>query len=737
MIKIVCFICIGTFMCLCAKAQKTGRDTIEGNLEKIVVSASKWEQKMNEIPNTIVKVDMKEARLQNPQTAADLLAMTGQVFIQKSQLGGGSPMIRGFSANRVLIVMDGVRMNNAIYRSGNLQNVISIDALSVQNAEVIFGPGSIIYGSDAIGGVMDFHTFEPLFSNSKKLLVKANGLVRYSGANNERTTHIDFNLGWKKFAFLGSATYSDFGDVRMGRYGGQDSYLRNNYAERINNKDSVFTNPDPHLQKQSGYHQLNAIAKLRFKPGKKWDLQYAFHYSGTGNIPRYDRLIEYTGTVPSYAQWYYGPQLWKMHQLQVVHNRTNLLYNQSRLIIAHQDYEESRNDRRFNNARLRNQTETVDVFSANLDLNKTLNAKSELFYGAEFVSNKVGSVASRININPGTVEPASTRYPDNSTLNTFGVYSSYKNNLSRRFTLSAGLRYSYASLIAPFDTTFFKFPFTRAQIKGGAVTGNLGLVFHPGDTWQINTNLSTGYRVPNIDDIGKIFDSEPGNVVVPNTNLQSEYACNIDAGIGKNIRGRFKFDVTAFYTSLDNAIVRRPFTFNKYDSIFYEGVNSKVQALQNVAHAAIWGIQAGYEWFFCKNISWQLRANWIDGKETDDTKDEEVPLRHAPPFYGNTFIKYDNKKLIVELNAICNGEINSKNLAPSEQAKPGIYAKDKEGKPYSPSWYTVNIKAVYRFSKHCTINTGIENVTNRRYRPYSSGIVAPGTNLITSLRVAF
>jgi hemoglobin/transferrin/lactoferrin receptor protein len=725
---------IGIFTCLQAIAQIPVKDTLTGDLQNVVVSASKWEQRMNEIPNTIVKVDVREARLQNPQTAADLLAMTGQVFVQKSQLGGGSPMIRGFSTNRLLIVVDGVRLNNAIYRSGNLQNVISIDALSVQNAEVIFGPGSIIYGSDAIGGVMDFHTFQPTLSTSKKMLVKANGLVRYATTNNEQTGHVDFNLGWKKWALLGSATYSDFGDVKMGKNGDQDSYLRNHYVERINNKDSVLVNPDPYLQKQTRYHQLNALVKLRFKPSDYWDLQYAFHYSGTGNIPRYDRLIEYSGNLPAYSQWYYGPQLWKMHQAQIQHTRTTALYNQAKLVVAYQDYEESRNDRRLNNARLRTQIETVNVLSANVDLNKILNPKSELFYGAEYVANNVGSFASRRNINNGTLEPTSTRYPNNSTWNSLGAYFSYKNNLSNKFTLSSGVRYSYVTLNAPFDTTFFKFPFKSAQIKEGAITGNIGLVYRPAETWQINTNVSTGFRVPNIDDIGKVFDSEPGNVVVPNPNLTSEYAYNVDFGIGKNIRNKFKFDVTVFYTYLDNAIVRRPFTFNGNDSIMYEGQNSKVQSLQNVAQATVYGIQAGYEWFFAKNLSWQLRANLIDGKETDDNKDEEVQLRHAPPFYGNTFIKFDNNKFVVELNAIYNAAVSSKNLAPSEQSKPAIYAKDSNGKPYSPSWYTINLKTSYRINPQFTLNAGLENITNQRYRPYSSGIVAPGANFIVSLR---
>lgn len=139
--RIICLVVISISIAVTVIEQKPLTDTISTNLERVVVSVNRWEQKMNEIPNTIVRVNMEEARLHNPQTAADLLSMTGQVFVQKSQLGGGSPMIRGFAANRVLLVVDGVRMNNAIYRSGNLQNVIFIDPLSVQNAEVIFWSG--------------------------------------------------------------------------------------------------------------------------------------------------------------------------------------------------------------------------------------------------------------------------------------------------------------------------------------------------------------------------------------------------------------------------------------------------------------------------------------------------------------------------------------------------------------------------------------------------------------------
>ena len=140
-------------------------------LEEVVMSVSKWEQQRKDIPQKIATIDARNIQFSNPQTAADLLQNSGKVFVQKSQLGGGSPLIRGFATNRVLISVDGVRMNNAIFRGGNVQNVISIDPFTVKNTEIIFGPGSVIYGSDAIGGVMNFFTKDPRFSYTDSLSV--------------------------------------------------------------------------------------------------------------------------------------------------------------------------------------------------------------------------------------------------------------------------------------------------------------------------------------------------------------------------------------------------------------------------------------------------------------------------------------------------------------------------------------------------------------------------------------
>src|SRR5690606_27049478 len=158
-------------------------------LEEVVISVNRWAENLREVPNRVTKIDASLVQFQNPQTAADLLSLSNQLFAQKSQLGGGRPMIRGCATKRVMLVLDGVRFNNAIFRSGNVQNVISLDPNIIENSEVIFGPGSVVYGSDAIGGVMDFHTLQPKLAVDKPFTVAANALMRYSSANQENTTH--------------------------------------------------------------------------------------------------------------------------------------------------------------------------------------------------------------------------------------------------------------------------------------------------------------------------------------------------------------------------------------------------------------------------------------------------------------------------------------------------------------------------------------------------------------------
>ncbi|MCU0387782.1 MAG: TonB-dependent receptor [Chitinophagaceae bacterium] len=711
-------------------------DTLIGESD-VTISASKWAQKISEVPNHIIKITNKDISTGQPQTAADLLQQSGKVFIQKSQLAGGSPMIRGFATNRVLLVIDGVRMNNAIYRSGNLQNIISIDPLAIRNAEVIFGPGTMVYGSDAIGGVMSFNTLQPVLQadGAKGLRVKGNALVRFSTANREQTFHADVSMGSKRFAYLSSVTFSSFDDLKMGRNGGQDNYLRPEYVQRINNRDSIVKNSDPYRQVFSGYDQWNVLQKIRFKASDAIDLQYAFSFGQTGTSPRYDRLIEYRNGLPRFAEWNYGPMLWRMHTLSAAFSKANGLFDEARLVAGYQNYEESRMDRARNALLRRTQQENVVQWNLNFDATKKT-SKGRLNYGAEYVDNLVNSAGWTDDINTGDRNGTASRYPDGSTWRALGIYGTYKHEFKNKMTLQSGLRYNKGELRAEFDDTFFPFPYRDAHINDGALTGSLGVAYKASETWQINGVVNTGFRMPNIDDMGKLFETSPGLVVVPNPNLESEYAWNFELGIIHEERGKFKFELVGFHSRLTNAIVRRPFTFNGADSIPINGIMGKVESLQNIGLATVWGIQFAADFRISETIGAYLNANWTDGAETDDVKNEQVPLRHAPPFFGNAGIRWQKNGFRFEIFGFYNSEVSYENLAPSEQQKPLIYAKDEQGRPYCPAWYSLNTRAGYQW-KQFNLNLAWENMTNQRYRAYSSGIVAAGSNFICSLSFNF
>ncbi|MFZ1290806.1 MAG: TonB-dependent receptor, partial [Melioribacteraceae bacterium] len=325
------------------------------------------------------------------------------------------------------------------------------------------------------------------------------------------------------------------------------------------------------------------------------------------------------------------------------------------------------------------------------------------------------------------------RYPQ-SDWNSLSAYLAYKNNLSEKFIFEAGVRYSFFTLDATFDTTFYPFPFTKTNTQEGSVSGNVGILFNPDETTTMNLNLSSGFRSPNVDDLGKVFDSEPGAVVVPNPNLKEEYAYNVDLGIAKVFDDFLKIDATGFYTILENAMVRRDFTLNGNDSLFYDGEMSKVQAIQNAANANVWGIQTGLEIKFPLGFGLSVRANYQKGEEEldDGTKS---PLRHAAPIFGTAHFTYSANKIKLDFYGIANGEISYKNLPKEERGKDYMYAIDQNGNPYSPSWYTVNLKVDYKLLEYFSLIGGIENIFDQRYRPYSSGMVSVGRNFILSGKI--
>ncbi len=704
-------------------------------LDQVVLSVSKFGQNKKDITQSIVSINSEDITFRNPQTSADLLQSTGQVFVQKSQLGGGSPLIRGFSTNRLLIAVDGVRFNTAIFRAGNVQNVISIDPFAIDRTEVILGPGSVVYGSDAVGGVMNFYTKKPSFSFEDGMSFSGNATVRYATANKEKTGHFDFNIGLKEWAFLTSATFSDFDDLKMGKYG-PDEYLRDQYVVTENGVDTVIENDDPRVQVPTGYNQMNLMQKVRYMPSEKWDFNLGLFYTTTSDYPRYDRLIRPSDGGLRSAEWYYGPQEWLSSNIQARNKAYNdSFYDESVFTLSYQRFKESRNDRDFQDTTLFSTEEEVNAYTAALDFEKDFE-KGKLNYGLEYVYNKVGSEGQKRDLITGVSTPDASRYPDGSSWQSAAIYTSAQYPVTEDLSFSAGLRYNHILVDASFDQSLFDLPFSEANINTGALTGSAGLAWQASPILGWKANFSTAFRAPNIDDVGKIFDSEPGSVVVPNPDLKPEYAKTGEIGVNLNFSDAVKFDVTSYFTVLDDALVRRDFELDGETEVLYQGELSNVQAIQNAAKAEVYGVEIGAEFNFSETVQLTSHYNITEGYEEDDAGDRN-PLRHAAPHFGTTHLIYKQDKWKLDAYAAYNSKFDFEDLAPSQQSNDYIYAKDRDGNPYSPSWYTLNLSGEYVFTDALKLNVSLENITNQRYRPYSSGIAAAGRNLIMAASYSF
>lgn len=700
----------------------------------IVVSGTRWRQASSDVPSRIISIPAEEAALQNPQTAADLLGASGEVFIQKSQQAGGSPMIRGFATNRLLYTVDGVRMNTAIFRAGNIQNVISLDPFALESTEVLFGPGSVIYGSDAIGGVMGFQTLTPQFSLSDAPVISGGATARYSSASGEETGHFHVGAGWSRWTLLTSFSSFDFGDLRQGRHG-PDEYVKPFFVQRVDGVDQVVRQADPLRQVPSAYSQMNLMQKVRFRPADGWDLQYGFHYSETSPYGRYDRHTRLKKGLPRYGEWDYGPQIWMMNNLSVTHTGRTAAYDQMTVRLALQSFEESRIDRNINDAIRHIRTENVEAYSANLDFAKSLGARNTLYYGLEYVKNDVKSTGIDEDIVAGLSAPGPSRYPRADWQST-AAYLTDQHRLSDKILLQAGLRYNLFKLDAAFDTTFYPFPFTEAKVDDGALTGSVGAIFRPSDAWLIGANLATAFRSPNVDDMGKVFDSAPGSVVVPNPGLEAEYAYAADLNVSRTFGDTAAIELAGYYTSLDNAMVRRDFTLNGLEHIVYDGVLSRVQAVQNAAVANVYGVEAAVRLNLPSGFYASSDFNYQKGEEELDDGSTS-PSRHAAPWFGVTRLGFKADRINLELYALYQGEVKHEDLPEEEKAKDEIYAFDANGNTYAPAWSTLNIKATCRLSDRWRLSAGVENLTDRRYRPYSSGVSGPGRNFVLSLSTNF
>lgn len=695
-------------------------------IDEYVISASKSRESTLIIPY-MVDVLKSDALMESTGlTSAEILESTGNIAIQKTQGGGGSPILRGFEANKILLVVDGVRLNNAIYRNGHLQNAITIDNSILERTEVIFGPTSIMYGSDALGGVVHYYTRDPQLGTDSLARFNVNANIQYSSAQQGLTGHLDFSAGKKHWASLTSFTYKDLGDIRIGSrrnptLGDWGQIMH--YVDQVGGMDSTLANPKPLIQLNTGYTQIDLLQKIRYTPSMYVDWILNLQYSTSSDIDRIDKLNDYSGNNLKYAEYYYGPQNRFLASLKNVLKKDNSFFTNMTTLAAVQWIDEDRYSRKFRNNQRLAQQEDVLVLSMNLDLLKVWSVQHKLHYGAELSQNQVSSTAWYEDIQSGAQFPAQTRYPEggSQTWNA-SAYASYKWILHKKLVLNLGTRYNWGSLKSTFSNPLL--PYDRININNGALTASAGVVFTPSDRWQLNAILSSGFRNPNVDDYGKVR-AKDDYVTVPNPDLSPEYTYNAELGISRFVEGYMKIKLVGFYTYLNDAIVRTPYQLNGQDSLEYDGDLYMVTTNYNAGQAYIYGISMSIMANPNKNFSLKSTLNYTKGHNLSD----DVPLGHIPPIFGRTSFTYRKSKFFIDTYIVYQGWKYDDDFSP--------YGEDNEAEAMVygfPSWWTANIKAGFEAGAHFDFILAIENLFDQFYKPYASGVSGPGRNFILTAR---
>ena len=725
------------------------------NLDEVILSVARSASNVNQIAEKVSVIKSEDLFISSPSSGAEMLELSPGVRIQKSQGGGGSPIIRGFEANRVLIVVDGVRMNNAIYRSGHLQNSITIDPSNIERAEVIFGSSSVGYGSDAMGGVIHYYTKNPILKNSEK--ISSSFTTNFNSANNSVSNNFNTNYSSDNWGSITSISISKYGDIKMGKkrnhgysYWGLTPIFSQNSRYKFYAEPSI--NLDESIQKNTGYSQVDLFQKFLFRIGDDNLLNLNIQFSESSDIDRYDQLSIPKDNSLKFSEWYYGPQkrLLISPSLRIFPKKKFM--DKGVITFGFQKINESRIKRKFNSLNRSHQIEDLKVLSLNGDFDTSFNNGHTVSYGIETTYNHNYSKAYDrvLDVDGNNVVGVSkkfaipTRYPsDGSSYASFASYVNWSWNMSEFFTFNIGTRLTFTKLKASWNDVISVNPqLSRVNLNSEALTTTVSMKLRPSNKIQINTVLSSGFRNPNIDDIGKIRENN-GLLVVPNTFLKPEYAYNLDLGVDyKSLDSKNYLSIRGFSTIISRHIGRAEYivfsdiTTPDTSTIIYNNEEVTTIANKNLGNRFIHGFSIdGFN-----NLSRNLKIDYSLTYTKGDNNETYGPLPSISPLFGSLSLDYVKNDLTIK--AVYKF---SDSKDPSEYSIGGEDGLDET--PYiigqdglkdflgTPSWSDFSIYASLNISPNSTLRLGITNIFDIHYRTFASGISAPGRSFQAGLNL--
>ncbi len=693
-------------------------------LKEVVLSYKK--SVFFESPVAFKKIIVNKPAL-SPGSSADLLSQSGFVFVQKSQLGGGSPVLRGFEASRVLLLFDGVRLNNAIYRSGHTQYTLSVDPFFLHKNAVGFEGGGVLFGSDALGGYIDLISLSFLKKDSVFSFFSSS----FSSVNRGFKTGVGVTFSKSRFSYLSSFALNKTHDLTMGenRLHGYSDWGR---VPFYFTNGTLTKNENNSVQPNTGFGSFGFFQKGLFSLKKGRELGFSHLSSSTSFIPRFDKLNDFSPEgVPVFSSWEYGPQKLSFFKISYSSFVPSFFGEKQTSFFSFQKSQESRHSQKTGELLSYHRKEDVSsfLFKTSVSAKKK---KTSFFYGLDFWHNSVSSGAYSYNDSSFVSSNCLTRYPGGgSFMGDASLFFLLKKPVGS-WGLSAGARGSFSYLYLLFDNVFYWGQSPQHRYKNISFVGFLR-ASRPFSLGSFSFGLNSAHKNPNVDDVGKFFEKN-GFVTVPNTSLSSEYVYSGDFEFFYKKRG-FSFSKNCFMSYIHNPITKIPSSeinlvgFSLFpDSILYDGTLLPTEANVNYGAAFVCGVSSSFSLEKEGVFLFSSVLNYTYGQNTSS----RAPLSHIPPLFGKASFSFFKKDYSFSFFSFFNGRKTAERYAPG--SVDNLSEATEDG---SPAWFTLGFSIQKDFYSGFLFSFEANNLLDVHYKTFSSGVSSPGRGFSFSLKRVF
>lgn len=639
--------------------------------ERVVVTAQRQDADPFVVPGSVSVVTRRDLEERLPRTTPDALAETAGVFMQKTNHGGGSPYLRGLVGNQVLILVDGVRLNNATYRLGPNQYLNTIDPATIERIEVVRGHGAVLYGTDAMGGVVHVITRTPTPRGGDWFL-DARSVVKGATGTPEQSARVELEGGRGSFAWGGGVSVRAFGDLRAGG--------------------------DLGVRAPSAYDEADLDLKGHWAPGPGRRLTVSLQQTRQENVGRFDQVAQ-----RGFASWAFDPQQRSLasatYRQQVGRAGVESLV----ATVAVQRLLEERRSRRAGSPVEAVERDVVRVGSGGLVASWRPLGGWRVISGIDVTTDAVDSGRTDTNQLTGQSRALRGLYADDASARSVAVYALGQREIGRAH-VEAGARYA-SHVVRASAPTFGAF-----TLDADAVVAQAGVSVPLTEGLRSFVSVWQGFRAPNVDDVSALGGFDFG-IETPTQTLQPESSLAVEGG-AKWRSATWSASASVYRLDLRDLIERVRGAW--LGQATYEGQNVWVR--DNVGRARVHGLEVETQVALTPSV--QLRA-WLTHTHGQEITRAE-PMRRIPPVHGLLGLAWRPASGTRWAELVWRGAGRQDRLASGDRADHRI---DPNG---TASWHTLTMRGGWRLATGVELVAAIENSLDQPYRIHGSGIDGAG-----------